>query len=158
MLSQSPGFILPAGKAHGQTLMLLGQTIIERITAEDTKGEYCVFDEVTPAGMGVPPHRHRDEDEVAMVRTGTFEVFLNGTVSQVGPGAVLNLARGSLHGFRCIGPEPGHTTWIVTPGLNFQTFIREVASFPPGPPDFVRLDALHARHGMVMAPPTDPWW
>ena len=158
MTSQTPGFIVPAGTGHGQTMTVFGQTITERITAEDSHGGYYIFDEVTPPGMGVPPHRHGDEDEIVIIRAGTFEVFLNGTVSQVGPGAILNFARGSLHGFRCIGSTAGETTWITTPGLNVQTFLRELASLPPGPPDPARLDALHRLHGISMAPPGDPWW
>ena len=158
MASHPPGFILPAGTGHGQTVTVFGQTITERIASEDSHGGYYVFDEVTPPGTGVPPHRHRDEDEVVLVPVGDFDVFLNGTVSQVGPGAILNFARDSLHGFRCIGPTAGETTWITTPGLNMQTFLRELATFPPGPPDFVRLDALHARHAVTMLPPADPWW
>ncbi len=158
MSSQTPGFILPAGTGHGQTMTVFGQTITERITAEDSHGNYYIFDEVTPPGMGVPPHQESMEDEIVLIRVGQFEVFLNGVVSPVGPGAILNLARGSLHGFRCTGPAPGQTTWIVTPGLNGQTFLRTLGTFPPGPPDLARLDALHCLHGISMAPPGDPWW
>ena len=53
---------------------------------------------------------------------------------------------------------PGQTPWIVTPGPISQTFMGGYATFPPGPPDFARLDALHARHGSSMAPPATPWW
>ena len=158
MSAQNPGFILPADTGRGLTMTVFGQTVTERITREDSGGGYYIFDEVTPPGMGVPPHRESLEDEVVMVRAGQFEVFLNGAMSHVGPGAILNFARGSLHGFRCLGSDPGQTTWIVTPGLNGQTFLRELATFPPGPPDFARLDALHVRHGISMAPPTTPWW
>ena len=158
MTSQTPGFILPAGTGHGQTMTVFGQTISERITAEDSHGSTYIFDEVTPPGMGVPPHRESLEDEVVLVRSGNFEVFLNGTVSDVGPGAILNFARGSLHGFRCTGPAPGQTTWVVTPGLNSQTFLRALAAFPPGPPNPARLEALHRLHGITMVPPGDPWW
>jgi hypothetical protein len=71
----------------------------------------------------------------------------------VGPGATLHFARGTYHGFKVVGERPGRSTWVITPGTNFQAFFRKVATFPPGPPDFAKLDALHAKHGMIMPPP-----
>jgi len=158
MTTHKTGFALPAGKANGKTLTVFGQTIIERITAEDSGGDYYVFDEETPSGMGVPPHRESREDEIVIIREGDFEVFVDGKVQRVGAGAVLNFARGTLHGFRCVGEKGGKSTWFVSPGTNSQEFIRELASFPPGPPDFVKLDALHKKHGITMEPPKSPWW
>lgn len=158
MTVDHPGFIIPPGAAQGRILNIFGQTVTERISGEDSGGACYVFDEITPPGLGVPPHRHAAEDEVARINAGIFEVFVNGTVSRAGPGSLLNFMRGSLHGFRCVGDSPGETTWFVTPGLSFMTFFRAVAAFPPGPPDFAALDALNARHGMTMAPPGDPWW
>jgi quercetin dioxygenase-like cupin family protein len=158
MSSEKQGFVLPAGKCNGLTFSVFGQTITERITSENSAGDYYVFDEVTPPGMGVPPHQESLEDEIVIVRVGMFEVFVNGVVSKVGPGAILNFARGTLHGFRCIGDKSGETTWIVSPGANGQAFIRELSKFPPGPPDFLKIDALHKKHGITMEPPKTPWW
>jgi quercetin dioxygenase-like cupin family protein len=152
------GFVLPAGKGNGKTFSVFGQTIFERITSEDSAGDYYVFDEVTPPGMGVPPHRESLEDEIVTVRNGDFEVFLDGSVSKVSTGAILNFARGTLHGFRCVGNLPGETTWIVSPGQNGQAFIRKLATFPPGPPDFKMLNELHKKHGIEMEVPLENWW
>jgi quercetin dioxygenase-like cupin family protein len=142
----------------GHALNVGGHTVREVITSEDSGGSYYVLDQISPPGFGVPPHSHTLEDEIVFVIAGEFDIFLNGTVHKVGPGAVVDFPRGSLHGFKCTGSEAGHTKWVVMAGGNFQTFFRELATFPPGPPDFVRLDALHRRHGISMAPPADPWW
>jgi quercetin dioxygenase-like cupin family protein len=154
MTIDKAAFIVPVGAGRGNVLSVFGQSITERITAEDSGGDYYVFDEVTPPGMGVPPHK----DKIVLVIEGEFEVYLDSKISKAGPGTILNFARGTFHGFRCVGDKPGKTTWIVTPGLNGQTFIRELATFPPGPPDFPRLDALHAKHGINMPPPSPNWW
>lgn len=149
----------PHGKSSTyQNFFVFGQSVAERITCTDHTDPYYVFDQSHPPGTGVPPHMHAAEDELVFVRAGQFEVFLNGTVIPVGPGAILNFVRGSLHGFRSLGPDLGQTTWIVTPGLTGQMFLRELGAFPPGPPDPDRLDALHARYRITMPPPTDRWW
>jgi quercetin dioxygenase-like cupin family protein len=144
------GFILDADTARGQSFQVFGQTITERITAEDSGGSYCVMEELSPPGTGVPPHRHSREDEIVQVLEGTFEVFLDGVISVVSAGATLHFARGTRHGFRNIGPSDGRTLWFITPGTATQAFLRTLSTFPEGPPDIVRLQALHAAFGIEM--------
>ena len=158
MPSANSAFIAAAGTARGKTLNVLGQTVTERITCEDSGGDYYVFDEVTPPGMGVPPHRHSLDDEIVFVKEGEFEIYLDGKVSNVGPGAILNFARGTFHGFRCVGDTPGVTTWVAMPGNYTQAVLRGISSMPPGQPDFAKLDALNVENGVAMPPPSPDWW
>jgi quercetin dioxygenase-like cupin family protein len=137
---------------------LFGQAITERISSEASGGAYYVIEESSPPGTGVPPHVHSLEDEIVIVTGGIFEIFLDGSVSTAGPGAILNFVRGKYHGFRSVGDQMGTTIWITTPGLNFQTFLRTLSTFPPGPPDVLLLDQLHAKHGITMPPPSQTWW
>jgi quercetin dioxygenase-like cupin family protein len=144
------GFILNAGTARGQTFRVFGQTVTERITAEDSGGAYYVMEELSPPGTGVPPHRHTHEDEIVQVLAGTFEVFLDGEVSIVTAGATLHFARGTRHGFRNVGTSDGQTLWVATPGTATQALLRALSTFPEGPPDLVRLGALNAAYGIEM--------
>jgi quercetin dioxygenase-like cupin family protein len=144
------GFVLNANTTRGQTFRVFGQTVTERITAEESGGAYYVMEELSPPGTGVPPHRHAHEDEIVQVLDGTFEVFLDGVVSVVTTGATLHFARGTRHGFTNIGTTDGRTLWFVTPGTATQTLLRTLATFPEGPPDLPRLAALHADYGIEM--------
>jgi quercetin dioxygenase-like cupin family protein len=144
------GFILDPNQARGQVFRVFGQTVTERITAEDSGGAYYMMEELSPPGTGVPPHRHSREDEIVYVLAGTFEIFLDGQVSVVGPGTTLHLARGTRHGFRNVGTTDGRTLWVVTPGAPTQAFLRTLSTFPDGPPDMDRLAALHATYGIEM--------
>jgi quercetin dioxygenase-like cupin family protein len=144
------GFVLNAGVARGQTFQVFSQTVTERITAEESGGAYYVMEELSPPGTGVPPHRHSREDEIVQVLDGTFEVFLDGVVHVVSAGATLHFARGTRHGIRNVGPTDGRTLWVVTPGAPTQAFLRELSTFPEGPPDMARLSALHAAYGIEM--------
>ena len=144
------GFILNADSARGQVFKVFGQTVTERITAEDSGGAYYVMEELSPPGTGVPPHRHTHEDEIVQVLAGTFEVFLDGEVSVVEAGATLHFARGTRHGFRNIGTTDGRTLWFATPGTATQALLRTLSTLPEGPPDLARLAALHEAYGIEM--------
>ncbi len=142
------GFIVNSGNARGQVFRVFGQTVTEKITAEDSAGASYVMEEISPPGTGVPPHRHQHEDEVVHILEGTFEVFLDGAVSTVQAGAILHFPRGSRHGFRNIGPADGRTIWFVTPGAPTQALLRHLSTFPEGPPDLAKLAALHKDYGI----------
>lgn len=144
------GFILHKDATHGQVFRVFGQTVIERVTAEVSNGAYYVFEEVSPPGTGVPPHRDMREDEIVQVLEGEFEVFLDGVVSKVTAGATLHFARGTRHGFRNVGVTDGRTLWFVIPGAPTQAFLRTLSTFPEGPPDMVQLNALHEQYGKEM--------
>ncbi len=143
-------FVLNANETRGQTYRVFGQTVTERITAEDSGGAYYVMEELSPPGTGVPPHRHTHEDEIVQVLAGTFEIFLDGEVSVVEAGATLHFARGTYHGFRNIGTTDGRTLWFVTPGTATQALLRTLSTFPEGTPDLARLAALHEAYGIEM--------
>jgi quercetin dioxygenase-like cupin family protein len=150
-------FVLPEGAVRGQVLNIFGQTITEKVVSEDSDGLYYVVRQTSAPGSGVPPHVHTIEDEIVFINAGEYEVFLEGKVTKAGAGSLLNFPRGIYHGYRAIG-EGGDMTWVVNPGASFQAFFRELASFPPGPPDLKRLDALHAKHGITMPVPSKNWW
>lgn len=158
MTTVKPAFITLAGTARGQILKILGQEVVERITCEDSCGDYYVMDETTPKGMGVPPHKHEFDDEIVFINEGEFEIYLDGVVTKAGPGAVLNFARGTFHGFRCISETPGKTTWVATPGKYTQSILRAISAMPPGPPDLAKLAAINAENGITMPPPSPNWW
>lgn len=62
-----------------------------------------------------PPHRHPDE-EIVIVKEGTLEVNINGTLQRAGAGSVLFFAANDLHGLRNVGDTPAtyHVLRIVT--------------------------------------------
>lgn len=64
------------------------------------------------AGMAShAPHKHVEE-ELIIVKDGTFEVMQNGKISKVGPGAVIFEASNEMHGMSNIGDAPG-TYFVV---------------------------------------------
>jgi quercetin dioxygenase-like cupin family protein len=155
--SKGIAFILPDGTGRGKVLNIFGQTITEKVVSEDSDGLYYIVRQTSEPRSGVPPHVHTLEDEIVFINSGEYEVFLDGKVTKAGAGTILNFPRGIYHGYRAIG-SAGDMTWVITPGASFQAFFRELGTFPPGPPDLKRLNALHAKHGITMPPPSKTWW
>ena len=75
---------------------------------------------VTQVGPGLAthaPHRHHDE-EVIIIRQGTFEVFQDGKITQAGPGSIVFHSSGSLHNLKNVGDTEGsyHVVKWTSPG------------------------------------------
>ena len=57
-----------------------------------------------------PPHRH-PEEEFLIVTAGTGEIECAGVTTQVGPGAMMYCAGGTLHGITNTGKVPMTFYW-----------------------------------------------
>jgi quercetin dioxygenase-like cupin family protein len=71
----------------------------------------CHATTVNPGQASHPPHKHVEE-ELIIIKDGTFEVMQNGKVSEAGPGSVIFEASNEMHGMRNIGDVPG-TYFVV---------------------------------------------
>lgn len=70
-------------------------------------GESVEVHETTlpPGGAPHPPHRHL-HSEMWLVREGTIEIIVNGSVSQLGPGSVGFVRSNDEHGVKNPGTTP----------------------------------------------------
>lgn len=70
-------------------------------------GESVEVHETTlpPGGAPHPPHRHL-HSEMWLVREGTIEISVNGSVSQLGPGSVGFVRSNDEHGVKNAGTTP----------------------------------------------------
>lgn len=71
----------------------------------------CHATTVNPGQASHAPHKHVEE-ELIIIKEGTFEVMQNGKVSQAGPGSVIFEASNEMHGMRNVGDTPG-TYYVV---------------------------------------------
>src|SRR6266496_60202 len=81
-------------------LLVLGHDITIKLACHETKGEYFVFEAVTPPGGGMALHVHRHEDEFVRVLEGEFEYQLDQQIQKVTPGAMINFPKDIPHAFR----------------------------------------------------------
>jgi len=65
----------------------------------------CHITTLNPGEASHPPHRH-PEEEILIVREGTVESLVNGTMQRVGPGSVIFQASNQEHTLRNVGNTP----------------------------------------------------
>lgn len=140
-------------QAGGGTVVdAFGSAIRFVLGPEQTAGMLTLGLATVPPGNGPPPHVHRDEDEMFIIVEGRYGVLAGGEWTEVGPGAVVYVPRGSVHTFRNVGEGPGRH-WVLTTPSGFEQFYArcEAVFAAPGAPDMGGILAIAAEHGIEFA-------
>jgi mannose-6-phosphate isomerase-like protein (cupin superfamily) len=136
------------GPTDGTRIHAFGNEIQFKLTGEQTGGAFTLGLTTVPVGNGPPPHVHERDDEVFIIVEGRYRIYLDGTWTDVAPGAVVYLPRGSEHTFQAIGDVPGKH-WVLTTPSGFDQFFAKAAEVfaVPGPPDFAKVAQISADFG-----------
>ena len=132
---------------EGTKFNILGHEVTVKLHSWDGNDNY-VFGMISPPNSGIPPHVHKNEDEVVYILEGQFEVMVGGEVFRATSGDCLNFVRNIPHGYTNTGTTDAKTLWYISPGRSFEEFFGELSQFPPGPPDMEKLNTLCEKHGM----------
>ena len=101
-----------------------------------------MWEEAAPPGSGPPRHIHLRMDEAFQILEGHYEVWCDGRIYELGPGAMAMIPKGTPHTFRCMGPAHGRMLTTVVPGGLDDFFIEiETRGFKL-PDDLEQLVAL----------------
>jgi quercetin dioxygenase-like cupin family protein len=127
------------------------------VEAGESGGSVVVFEITIQAHGRMPaPHSHDSYEETIYGLTGTSTWALDGEATEVGPGDVLCIPRGTVHAFDNRGEVDATALAVVTPGLLGPDFFREagavLADAGGGPPDFAALTEVMRRHGLTPVP------
>jgi quercetin dioxygenase-like cupin family protein len=126
------------------------------LEAEQTGGTVTMFEFSVPAQARVPvPHSHEAFDETIYGLSGVMTWMLDGKEIRVGPGDVLFIPRGHVHGFTNTGSEPVRELSAITPGLLGPQYFRDIGAVvnAGGPPDIAKVMEVMRKHGLRPAPP-----
>lgn len=144
--------VVPSGE--GKKMNVVGHRVTVKLAHQETNGEYYVFEVLTPAGHGIPPHVHKKEDEMIQVIEGEFEIMLGEQTYQAKPGALIHFPRNIPHSFRNVASTAGKTLWTVVPGANFEKFFDEMGALPAdGPPDLGKVAEIFNKYDISLMPP-----
>jgi len=111
----------------------------------DTSGAYELFEETRPETGGPPPHVHREHEESFIVLEGRY-IFTRGVdETEVGPGEVVLIPRGTRHHFRSL-VAPSRTLILIAPA-GLEVFFLEMGTrIAAGATAFEAMTALSAHH------------
>ena len=122
----------------------------------DTNGALDMFEVTVPPNSRMPvPHHHRDWEETVYGLEGRTAFTVAGERKDLGPGDVLFIPRGVVHGFVNETQATAKMLAVLTPGVLGPEFFREmsVAVAGPTPPDPTKLGEIMKRYGLIPAPP-----
>ena len=132
---------------EGTKFNILGHDVTVKLHSRDGNDNY-VFELISPPGSGIPPHVHKNEDEVLYILEGEFEVMVREEVFKATAGDCLNFVRNIPHAYTNTGTKDAKTLWYVSPGRSFEEFFGELSQYPPGPPDMEKFNSLCEKYGM----------
>ncbi|MDI3422099.1 quercetin 2,3-dioxygenase [Streptomyces luteolus] len=105
---------VPAG--GGESRWVFGDKYTFKADAETTGGAFSLLEAHVPAEAGPPPHVHEHSDEAFYLLEGAVQFTDGEEVHTVEQGGFIFVPRGSVHGFKNLGPEPAKMLAWFTPG------------------------------------------
>ena len=135
-------------------LNVLGMPLTMLCEARETAGNWSLFEEEVPLGMGPPVHRH-EWDEAYYILDGEIDFTIDGQTVTSRRGDFNHLPRGTIHGFRGASEAPARVLIFASPahGSEFFKEISEEVRFEPE--DLAKIPEIGRRHGIeFMSPPS----
>ena len=145
----------------GPAAWVVGDLYTIKASGQDTGGAYALIEVMVPPHSGPPPHLHRREDEAFYIVEGEFEVHVDEERHTAGPGSWVQMAKGSVHHFKNIGPKPAKMLILATPAGLDEFFLEAGRKATDTSPesgaatteDKERLFAIAPKYEIEMNPP-----
>lgn len=146
--------LLPPG--DGEPWWLLGSLATVKAGTDVTAGAMTVAEMELPPGFAVPPHVHRDEDELFYVLDGEVTFWCDGEDRTFTRGGMAWLPRTRPHTFQVTDAGPARLFNIHT-GPAFEGLIAAIGERAPEPrlpdppqgePDMVAIAQAFSDHGI----------
>jgi quercetin dioxygenase-like cupin family protein len=138
--------------------MATGVGVIYKIDSDDTGAAFALLEHPVPAGVFVPPHTHRREDELSYVASGRIMAWVGQQVHDLPTGSYLIKPRGIAHAFWNPTQEPALILEVIWPPAMASAF-REMAQAEQrsGGPDQAEMAAIAAKYEIYPNPELVPW-
>jgi mannose-6-phosphate isomerase-like protein (cupin superfamily) len=127
----------------------LGVVTAVRATGDQTKGEYSLFEQILPPGIGMPLHVHHNEDETFLVLEGRVTIWIGDKRIDAIPGTWVYGPRDVPHAFRGEGDTPARLLLTLNPS-GFEHFIYALGEKnpPTAAPDMDHVLAVAKTFGV----------
>lgn len=142
---------------EGVRLNTLDSTATVKVRAEDTDGEYELFEIDAPAGSGIPPHRHAWA-EAYYTLSGSLAVQVGARQFDLGPGASITVPPNAAHTFTVNEPDTKFLAFSLTAasGHLFADLDRSIPMDRPIDELIPLVMEVAARNGVEFVQPSVP--
>ena len=142
----NPVFISPqAGKEYE----LPNMKITLKLSDTESNREFEIFEEITDSGFGTPLHTHKKQWEILEVLEGKYKIKANEDIFIAEPGSIVIVPPNTPHCFLNIDSKPSKLRFMLSPGLNFEGFVKEMSELKEMP-DIKSLGELLNKYGMEL--------
>ncbi len=132
-------------------LNVLGMPLTMLCEATETNGNWSLFEEQVPLGMGPPPHRH-DWDEAYYILEGEVDFVIDGVSVTSSPGDFNYLPRGTIHGFKGASESPARVLIFAAPAHGSEFFHQLSDQVRKVPDDLAKIPQIGRQHGIEFIP------
>lgn len=132
-------------------LNVLGMPLTMLCEASETKGNWSLFEEEVPLGMGPPPHRH-DWDEAYYILEGQVDFLIDGGKVSSSQGDFNYLPRGTVHGFKGASESPARVLIFASPAHGSEFFHEISEQVRTIPDDLAKIPSIGSQHGIEFMP------
>ena len=145
--------------SEGEALWFFGSLVIFKATAQQTDGQFCLFEHHGANGFATPLHRQPEADETFTVLEGELRFFLPETEPFTATaGTTIYVPAGTVHAFEVCSET---ARWLDLTTAGHEAFFRAAGepaparTLPPDTtPDMPRVTAAAQQHGVeILGPP-----
>lgn len=141
--------IVKAGER--EPLNVLGMPLTMLCEASETNGNWSLFEEEVPLGMGPPQHRH-DWDEAYYILEGQINFLVDGELVTSSRGDFNYLPRGTIHGFKGASESPARVLIFASPAHGSEFFHELSEQVRRVPDDLAKIPEIGREHGIEFMP------
>ena len=132
---------------EGNILNVIGDIQTHKLVGSDTGNQLVEWVDNVEPGVGIPPHIHTLEDEIFRVVKGQIEIMVDGTTTILNEGDVAFAPKNVMHSWKVVGTEKAKMITTAFPA-GIEHMFTALAKLPEGPPDFEKVTAICAKHGI----------
>ncbi len=133
--------------SEGKVLNVIGDIQTHKLAGSDTGNQITEWVDNVAPGVGIPTHVHTKEDEIFRIIKGQVELTVGIKTTLLNEGDVVFAPKNVPHSWKAVGIKNVKMMTSAFPA-GIEHMFYEVASLPPGPPNFDKVFAICAKHGI----------